>query len=132
MYKIKNQIKSKRKLYAIDNGFITATTLNFSENKGKLFENFVFSELLKSGYENIFLYSDNKECDFIIKKDKQLIAIQVAYEINSTNRQREINELLDAQKKIAIAKSYIVTFTQSEELNDISIISIYEFWRLIK
>ena len=76
-FKIKLQLKSRRKLYTIDNGLITATSLNFSENKGKLFENFVFSELLKSGYTNIFLYNDNKECDFIIKIGKEILIIKV-------------------------------------------------------
>ncbi len=126
-FKIKKQLKSKRKLYSIDNGFITATSLNFSENKGKLFENFVFSELLKCGYNNVFLYNENKECDFIVKKDKQLIAIQATYEINTGNREREINGLLYVQKKLKISKLYIVTLSQSEIVNDdISIIPIYE------
>ena len=126
-YKIKKQLKSKRKLYTIDNGLITAISLNFSENKGKLFENFVFSELLKNGYNNIFLYNDNKECDFIVKKGKELIAIQVAFEINAANRDREINGLLYVQKKIKLSKLIIVTLAQSELIdNNISIIPIYE------
>ncbi len=132
-FKIKKQLRSKRKLYSIDNGLITATSLNFSENKGKLFENFVFSELLKYGYDNIFLYNENKECDFIIKKDKQLIAIQAAFEINTKNREREINGLLYVQKKLQISKSFIVTLSQSERINNnISIIPIYELSKILE
>jgi len=132
-FKIKKQIKSKRKLYAIDNGLITATSLNFSENKGKLFENFVFSELLKSGYDNIFLYNENKECDFILKKGKQLIAIKAAFEINSKNRERKINGLISVQKKFQISKLYIVTLSQTETINNnIFIIPIYELNRILK
>jgi len=130
-FKIKKQLKSKRKLYSIDNGLITAASLNFSENKGKLFENFVFSELLKQGYENIFLYNENKECDFIIKKDKQLIAIQATYEINTANREREVNGLIYIQKKLQISKSFIVTLSQSEKINNISIIPIYELKNIL-
>ena len=126
-FKIKLQLKSRRKLYTIDNGLITATSLNFSENKGKLFENFVFSELLKSGYTNIFLYNDNKECDFIIKIGKELIAIQVAFEINPSNREREIGGLINVQKKLGISNLFIVTFSQSEIINNaISVIPVYE------
>ena len=132
-YKIKKQLKSKRKLYSIDNGLISASSLKFSENKGKLFENFVFSELLKNGYNNIFLYNDNKECDFIVKKDQDLIAIQVAFEINTSNKEREISRLLYVQKKIKLSKLIIVTLSQSEIINDdISIIPIYELNEMLK
>jgi len=125
-YKIKKQIKSKRKLYTIDNGLINATALNFSENKGKLFENFVFAELLKFGAEGIFLHNDNKECDFIIKIGKKIIAIQVAYEINISNREREINGLLQAKKMFNITNLFIVTMSQSEIINDIPVVPVYE------
>ena len=132
-YKIKTQIKSKRKLYSIDNGLISASSLNFSENKGKLFENFVFSELLKNGYDNIFFYNDNKACDFIVKKDRKLIAIQVAFEINTSNRERELNGLLYVQKKIKLSKLIIVTLSQSELINNnISIIPIYELNKILE
>ena len=131
--KIKKQIKSRRKLYSIDNGLITATSLNFSENKGKLFENFVFSELLKYGYNNIFLYNEKKECDFIVKKGKQLIAIQATFEINKKNREREINGLISVQKKYQISKLYIVTLSQSETTNNnIFIIPIYELNKILE
>jgi uncharacterized protein len=130
-YQIKAQIKSKRKIYAVDNGLITAASLNFSENKGKLFENFVFSELLKAGYDNIFLYNDNKECDFILKKGKKTIAIQAAFEMNTSNREREINGLLHIRDKLNISNLYIVTLSQSEKINDtISIIPIYELYKI--
>jgi len=132
-FKIKKQLKSRRKLYSIDNGLITATSLNFSENKGKLFENFVFSELLKSDYKNVFLYNENKECNFIVKKEKQLIAIQATFKINSKNREREINGLLYVQKKLQISKLYIVTFSQSEIANNnISIVPIYELNKIVE
>ena len=132
-YKIKKQLKSRRKLYSIDNGLITASSLNFSENKGKLFENFVFSELIKYGYNNLFLYNENKECDFIVMKDKQLIAIQATYEINTANRKREIDGLLYVKNKLQITKLYIVTMSQSEIINnDILVIPIYELNEILK
>ncbi len=89
--------------------------------------------MLKYGYDNIFLYNENKECDFIIKKDKQLIAIQAAFEINTKNREREINGLLYVQKKLQISKSFIVTLSQSERINNnISIIPIYELSKILE
>jgi len=126
-FKIKTQIKSRRKLYAIDNGLINATSLKFSENKGRMLENTVFGELLKLGFSKIFFYNESKECDFIIKKHDELIAIQVTYELNNFNRDREINGLLFAQKKIGISEGYIITYSQQETINDnISVIPIYD------
>ena len=132
-YKIKNQIKSKRKLYTIDNGLINAISLNFSPNKGKLFENFIFSELTKYGYNEIYLYNDKKECDFIVIKDKKIFAIQACYEINISNREREIGGLLYVRSKIKIHESFIVTVSQSEIIDkNISIIPVYELFKKLQ
>jgi len=131
-FKIKSQIKSKRKLYAIDNGLITATSLNFSENKGRLFENFVFQELLKNGYDGIYFFNDTKECDFIIKNGDYLVAIQATIEFNASNREREINGLLNAKNKLKIPKGIIVTLSQSEQLDKNTIIvPVYELHKNI-
>ncbi len=126
-YKARQQIKSKRKMYCIDNGLISAVSLNFSENKGKLFENLVFSELIKYGCKDIFFFNGNKECDFLIKKKNKLIAIQVCYEINTTNKEREMAGLEEVMKTFSIEKSFVITFSQSEKVNKkISIIPMYE------
>jgi len=130
-YKIKQQIKSKRKIYCIDNGLISAVSLNFSENKGSLFENCVFSELIKFGCEDIFFYNEKKECDFIIKIKNKLIAIQACFELNAANKEREIAGLEEVMKALLIHKSFIVTFSQSEQVvPNISIIPIYELYKI--
>ena len=132
-YKIKSQIKSKRKIYCIDNGLITSVSLNFSENKGQLFENMVFTEILKYGCNEIFFYNETKECDFIIKFKNKLIAIQVCYEINNNNKERETSGIENAIKTFSIHQSYIITFSQSEIINqNISIISIFEMYKIFE
>ena len=131
-YKLKRMIKSKRKLYAVDNGLITATSLNFSENKGRLFENFVFAELLKSGYDAIYFYNEGKECDFIVQKGKDRIAIQATFEMNASNREREINGLINAQKKLQISRGFIVTLSQSETLNKhTKVVPVYDLHKML-
>jgi len=126
-FKVKRMIKSRRKLYAIDNGLITAISLNFSENKGRLFENFVFGEFLKAGFTHIYFYSESKECDFIVQTGDQWVAIQATYEINTSNREREVNGLINAQKKLRISRGLIVTLSQSEIIDDsIGIVPIYD------
>ena len=132
-YKIKHQIKSKRKIYCIDNGLISAVSLNFSENKGQLFENLVFSELIKFGCKEIYFYTENKECDFIVKVKNKLIAIQVCYEINNRNLEREIAGIEEVMKKLTIERSYIITFSQSEQQKlYISTIPVYEMYKIFE
>jgi predicted AAA+ superfamily ATPase len=132
-YKIKHQIKSKRKIYCIDNGLISAVSLNFSENKGQLFENLVFSELIKFGCKEIFFYTENKECDFIIRVKNKLIAIQACFEINNRNQEREIAGIEEVMKKLSIDRSYIITFSQSEQQKlYISTIPVYEMYKIFE
>ncbi|MEA2017127.1 MAG: ATP-binding protein [Campylobacterota bacterium] len=123
-YSLKEQQNNKKKLYLSDNGFMELA-YSFSSNYGKLFENLVFSELLKYGYE-IYYYNKNFECDFIVKKDKKVIAIQVCYELNEQNRAREFNGL----KKLPfdIDEKYLVTYNQIEQNDEINIISFWEFF----
>jgi len=108
-FKYKEQIKSRKKAYCIDNGLIHIASERFSANKGQLFENMVFNELIKLGYNQIYYYNDNAECDFIIKHNQKLIALQVCFEINAQNIEREIGGLNKAMKHLNISCGYIIT-----------------------
>lgn len=123
-YSLKEQQNNKKKLYLSDNGFMELG-FNFSSNFGKLLENLVFSELLKSEYE-IYYYNKNYECDFIAKKEDKTIAIQVCYELNDQNRKRELNGLL--KLPIEVDENYIITYNQNEEIESINITSFWEFF----
>lgn len=46
------RIKSPKKVYAVDNGFISAKAIQHSPDRGRLMENLVFTELLKKGFEH--------------------------------------------------------------------------------
>lgn len=111
-YSLKKQLRNKRKVYCIDNGFITQTSLQFSKNLGRLLENLVFVELKRKGYD-IFFHKDNGECDFIIQK-KNLEAIQVCYELDLDNQQRELNGLVEGMKKINATQGVIITHHQDD------------------
>ena len=122
-YSLKEQIKSKKKLYINDNGFLTQTAFKFSKNHGKTFENLVYTELVKGGYE-IYFHNKDFECDFIVKKENKLIAIQVCYELTLENRQRELNGLL--KLKFHLDQKVLLTYNQSE--NNVEGIEIIPFW----
>jgi predicted AAA+ superfamily ATPase len=122
-YSLKEQVKSKKKLYINDNGILSQTSFKFSKNLGKNFENLVYTELIKGGYE-IYFHNKDFECDFIVKKNEKLIAIQVCYELTKENRERERNELL--KLKLNLDEKILLTYNQNEIENET--IKTVAFW----
>jgi len=114
-YSLKEQIKSKKKLYINDNGILVQTSFKFSKDYGKSFENLVYTELVKGGYE-IYFYTKDFECDFIVKKEEKLIAIQVCYELTPQNRERERNGL--RKLKLSVDEKILLTYNQNEEYQE--------------
>lgn len=125
-YSLKEQIKSKKKLYINDNGILAQTSFKFSKDYGKNFENLVYTELIKQGYE-IYFYNKNFECDFIVKKDEKLSAIQVCYELTLENREREFNGLY--KLKFNLDERILLTYNQNEGLKEnINIITFWDYF----
>jgi len=106
------------------NGFVSLS-YSFSSNSGKLLENLVYTELVKNNFE-IHFYNKNFECDFIVKKDNKVIAIQVCYELNTMNTKREVKGLV--KLPFDVAEKYIITYNQSKKINDIIVIPFYEYF----
>jgi len=124
-FSLKKQIKAKKKVYLTDNSFLAQTSFRFSKDYGKLLENLVFSELLKQEFE-IYFYNDTYECDFIIKKENKLIAIQVCYELNYQNQQRELNGLLKLPFKVD--EKLILTYNQNKIMENVQVVSFWEYF----
>ena len=130
-FSAKINTKSKRKLYSIDNGLIQAVKHNFTADKGKMFENTVFGEIIKSNKFEVFFHNSDFECDFILKKQKELFAIQVVYELTAANKEREINGLLKASKHYNIQNLMLVTYTESFKIGDIPVLNFVEFCKFL-
>lgn len=128
-YSLKAQSNAYKKTYCVDNGMIYAVSLRFSENRGRLLENHVYNELLKMGYKDIYYYNNQKECDFIIKFEKTIIALQVTYELNQKNYDREINGLSAAMQELSIQQGYIITFNEQEQVIEHNI-RVIPVWKL--
>ena len=126
------QEKSDKKVYIIDTGLLSAIEFSVSENKGKLFENMVALEFLKAEKE-IFYFKKRKECDFVIKDQKEYLPVQVAYEISGNDtKQRELKGLEEACKYLDTKEGIIITFDQEEEFyyHDIrvNIVPFYKYF----
>jgi len=115
-FSIKKQIQNPRKIYCIDGGFVNEVGFKFSEDKGRILENVVFLEL-KRNWREIYYFSEKKECDFLIRQGiKVNQAIQVCYDLNERDKEREINGLIEAMNKFKLKEGLILTYNQEDEL----------------
>ena len=117
-FSLKKQNANKRKIYCADNGLISQIGFNFSKNNGCYLENLVFTELKRRKKER-FYHSDKYECDFVIKEGLKIKeAIQVCYELNSKNQNRELNGLREAMTAYKLKKGIIVTYNQDKIIKE--------------
>ena len=117
--KVGLRLKSPKKAYVVDNGFITSKAVQHSPNTGKLMENLVFTELVKRGNgsnREIFYYRtrNDREIDFAVKKGTEIVElIQVCYEVSNQDvEQREIKALVEAGKELNVAKLSVLTWNE--------------------
>lgn len=132
-FSMKKQIINDKKLYIIDNAFIPLISTRVTKDKGWFLENLVCNNLKILG--NIFYFSEKNECDFIIEKNSAIIsAIQVCWNISQTNKERELNGLLEAMKKYNLDTGLILTYDNEEILKKgKKVIKVMPVWKwLIK
>lgn len=130
-YSIKKQVYLSKKVYFVDTGLAVNLGFRVSKDIGRLLENLVFIELKRRKRE-IYNYSDKKECDFIIRENAKIIeAIQVCYELNEDNKEREITGLIEAMDKFKLKQGMILTNEQTEEINakgkKIQVLPVYKW-----
>lgn len=114
-YSYKQQQVNPKKIYSIDNGFSCQNSVSFSKDKGKMLENAVFLELRRT-FKDIFYFREKYECDFVLKqKEKIILAIQVCFDFNEENKNREINGLMAALHEFKLKEGFILTYNQKEE-----------------
>lgn len=127
-HSLKAQVRSNKKIYTVDNGFVWSMSMKLSKDQGRLLENLVYSELLKSNIEEVYYWQDNNECDFITKTGNELGAYQVCYQLTPENREREFRGLAKAMQKWRIKHGYIITLQQQEDTNSNNQ-TVIPFWR---
>jgi predicted AAA+ superfamily ATPase len=77
--------------------------------------------------EDSYMYNGSFECDFLVKKENELIAIQVCYELHNGNREREFKGLNDVTKKFKVSQRVLLTYNQEEEFDGVEVIP---FWKV--
>ena len=118
-YKLKQQMRHLKKIYAVDTGLLNAIRFSFSDDYGRLLENLVFLEFLKAG-KKVFYFRGNGECDFLLKDGKKIsAAFQVTKSLKDYDtRQREIKGLLEALEKYKLDEGIILTEDENEEFEE--------------
>lgn len=121
-FKIKEQIKTPKKIYVVDNGFILSKSFQFSQDLGKLMENLVFIEMVKRGYKpnsNLFFYKTKtgKEVDFVLKKGTEIEKLlQVSFQISDLkSKERELKSLIEASRELKCHNLEIITWDEDGE-----------------
>ena len=116
-FKNKEQIKTPKKTYLIDNGFALAKSFQFSLNSGKLMENLIFLALLRKGYKankSVFYYKtrNGKEVDFVVKEGLKISRlIQSCFNVEKEEvKTREIKALHEAGEELDCAELFVVTW----------------------
>lgn len=115
-YKVKDHVSSNKKIYCIDNGFITAKAFTISPDYGKLYENVVACALKKEetkGIHTVYYWKNQQqeEVDFVLKigtKIHQLI--QVCFNPSKGDvKNREMRSLIKAGNELHCDDLLIIT-----------------------
>lgn len=120
--KLTQQIKSTKKVYANDNGFLNLG-INRNVNNGNILENMVFT-IFNQKDKEITYVKDNYEIDFCIDNE---YLYQVSYDISDEKtKQRELNAFkhLNADNS---KKNILITYDTNENNDDVQVISLEKF-----
>lgn len=114
----KSYLKQNSKYFIVDTG-LRNRSVSFKEgNLGNRLENIVFLELLRRGYDVAVAKIDNKEIDFIARKNDITEYYQVTYQIpQNTHETDNLLLIKDNFKKTLITGRY-------ERINEISGIKV--------
>jgi len=121
--KFREQARANRKIYCIDNGFVTSRGFQFVDKIGALFENTVAIALHKRRLEGlceIYFWRGERdeEVDFVVKEGHRIVQlIQVCWNMqHAATRHREVRSLLQASKALGCDNLLILTAaTDGEE-----------------
>jgi hypothetical protein len=130
-YSLHVQTRPNKKIYCIDNGLRNAVSFRFSEDEGKLAENLVFVELIRSGMAPYY-WKKKKEVDFVIKSpDNRISAMNICY--TDGIPEREAESLLEFKEEFGdlVEKLTILTKDREKKGEEIMYIPLWK-WLLCR
>ena len=107
-----NTLEFNNKGYACDPAFVNYKKSLVSDLYGALYETIVYNDLIARGYQVKTGTARGKEIDFVASKGTvERIYVQVAYEVNDDNRQREFGNfdaIDDNYPKYVVSKDKVL------------------------
>ena len=127
-FKPKVRINADRKIYALDNGLISAMSQPVTSDQSRLLENMVFVELVRRGFRpnlDLFYYRTRAgaEVDFLIRRGPEnLELLQVTQSLSSLKtREREMRALRQAAGELGMPKLTVITLHTEERIREAGI-----------
>lgn len=125
-YSLKKQRVNPKKILALDSGLRKVVGLQFSPDWGKLAENLVGKLLLESEAGEVFYWKNKHEVDFIVRKGREVEAINVSYVNKLASRETEgLLEFKDRHKRIR--KLVVITKDIEEERNNVQLLPLWKW-----
>ena len=117
------RLRSPKKIYTVDNGFVASKAVQHFSDNGKLMENLVFTEFVKRGFEpnrELFYYKtrNDREVDFTIMNGHEISKlIQVCYDVRNLDaEQREVKSLIEASDELKVDNLTVLTWDDEREV----------------
>jgi len=125
--------RNPKKVYCYDTGLIASLSLSKTPDKGRLLENMVFIWLRHHyALNHIFYEQGEGECDFVAvdTANHPELLIQVCYELNDDNFQREMNGLTEAMRKYQLHEGFIITADDEDEFStEAGKVNVVKAWK---
>ena len=121
-FKAREQARANRKIYCIDNGFVTTRTGQFAPDLGRLAENLVAIALHKRALDGsceVSFWKDARqwEVDFVVKEGRRVAQlIQVCWDLSrKETHEREMRALLRASAALSCDNLLVLTAEEHGE-----------------
>ena len=134
-FSVTKQNVNAKKIYCIDHSLAASVSPRFSENKGLLLENLIFTHLRRQT-SNTFYYKTRKghEVDFLfIDEGNSPHLVQVCFTLSDVHtKHREIKALTEAMQELSLKSSTIVTMDIETEIRiDTGLIHVIPAWKFL-
>lgn len=109
---VRAKLQYPRKIYFVDNGFLTAMSVKFGPNYGRLLENLVYWQLYKKHGDNVHYYRDERgEVDFCVLENGRAVSLyQVCYDLSDfETRDREVHTLRRVGKRLGVSDLNLIS-----------------------
>lgn len=128
---IRKQLANPKKAFCVDPALAAANSLFFSKDLGRKLENYVYLHLRRSFKEIQYFQNKDSECDFVVKWNEGIIgAVQVCWELNTDNLQREIKGLQAALSETQAPKGVVLTWNQEDLLEGLVVMPVWKWLQI--